>query len=211
MFLFLFEFFFSKKKKLFTFDYFFSLYYYLHIYVCLFVSFFFKTIFFLTILLLFISVFVSLYIFLPKNCFTFDYFSLLYNYLDICVCFYYLYINYGVFSFCYFLNLSSREIFVFDMFDFFLTSYLLFLSLLLLYMWSELYLFHYSLIHIQKKKKKKKWQVLQLENIRNYKCSTGTYYRIDNRQYMLCSCIQHNDDCYKNVYRRISCGYTCGV
>lgn len=37
------------------------------------------------------------------------------------------------------------------------------------------------------------------------------YYRIDNMQYMVCHCIQHNDDCHKNVYGWISCGYASGM
>ena len=141
---------FSFKKKNVYFLPFFS---YISMFVFLF-RFSSKLFSFFTILLLFISVFVSLYIFLPKNCFTFDYFSLLYNYLDICVCFYYLYINYGVFSFCYFLNLSSREIFVFDMFDFFsdiLSTFSVFIITLYV-VWT---LFISLLPHSHPKKKKK--------------------------------------------------------
>ena len=40
---------------------------------------------------------------------------------------------------------------------------------------------------------------------------SGNYYRIDNMQYMVCHCIQHNDDCHKNVYGWISCGYASGM
>ena len=50
-----------------------------------------------------------------------------------------------------------------------------------------------------------------VDNIRDYKRSTGDYHWIDNRQHMVCSCIQHNDDCHQIVYRWISCRHTCGM
>ena len=36
-----------------------------------------------------------------------------------------------------------------------------------------------------------------VDNIRDYKRSTGAYHWIDNRQYMVCSYIQYDDDSYK--------------
>ena len=68
----------------------------------------------------------------------------------------------------------------------------------------------YFLRMLLQKKKRSVCIWYGVDNIRDYKRSIGDYHWIDNRQHMVCSCIQHNDDCHQIVYRWISCRHTVG-